>query len=67
MITIQFQETALAIEKDSLLSEVLLQQGHEAGSFAILLNRKFIPRSTYAATILSEGDVVEVIAPMQGG
>lgn len=67
MITIHFQETALTIEKDSLFSEVLLQQGYEAGSFAILINRKFIPRSAYAATTLSEGDMVEVVAPMQGG
>jgi sulfur carrier protein len=67
MITIHFQETTLTIEKDRLLSEILLQQGYEAGTFAILINRKFIPRSAYAATVLSESDVVEVIAPMQGG
>lgn len=35
--------------------------------FAIAVNTAFVPRSQYASHALSEGDQVEIIAPVTGG
>lgn len=34
---------------------------------AVAHNETFVPRSTYADVVLSDGDHVEIVAPMQGG
>lgn len=67
MITIHFQNKKLEIENTQPLSEILIHQGYTEGSFAVALNRNFVPRSAYATTYLSENDMVEIITPMQGG
>ncbi|MFN3611415.1 sulfur carrier protein ThiS [Tepidimonas sp.] len=35
--------------------------------FAVAVNLQFVPRAQYALTPLSDGDRVEVIAPITGG
>ncbi len=35
--------------------------------FAAAVNLQFVPRSTYAQQVLSEGDRIEIIAPITGG
>lgn len=35
--------------------------------FAVAVNTAFVPKSRYGAHALSEGDKVEVIAPVTGG
>jgi len=35
--------------------------------FAVALNSEFVPNSLYASSPLSDGDVVELLIPMQGG
>lgn len=37
------------------------------GPFAAAVNLRFVPRAQYAQTPLSEGDHVEIIAPVTGG
>jgi thiamine biosynthesis protein ThiS len=34
---------------------------------AIEKNREIVPKSTYAATVLSEGDAIEIVAFVGGG
>ena len=34
---------------------------------AIALNESFVPKSNYEQTVISEGDHIEIVAPMQGG
>jgi sulfur carrier protein len=34
---------------------------------AVALNREVTPRASYASTVLSEGDHVEIVRPMGGG
>jgi sulfur carrier protein len=34
---------------------------------AVALNREVTPRSAYAATMLQDGDRVEIVRPMGGG
>lgn len=35
--------------------------------FAAAVNLQFVPRETYAQHLLSDGDCVEIIAPITGG
>ena len=36
-------------------------------TFVIALNQNFVPRSEYSATLLSNGDKIELLSPMAGG
>ena len=35
--------------------------------FAVALNRQFVPKQDYAATVLQAGDAVEIVRPVAGG
>lgn len=49
--------------------EVLLKQPGivHCKTFAVALNREFIPKSRYREVMLNNGDQVEILMPMQGG
>lgn len=49
------------------LATLLEELGFSAAAVATAVNETFIPRSARAAQMLSAGDRVEVLAPMQGG
>ena len=51
----------------SNLAALLQELGHDETRVATALNRVFVPRSERETTTLSEGDSVEILAPMQGG
>jgi len=67
MITIQFNDENMMLENDYCLTTALAMRGPKNDCYAVAINRQFIPRSNYENTILNEGDVVEIISPMQGG
>ncbi len=46
---------------------VLLELGFTNALVATALNGDFIPRGQRSQTVLSEGDAIEVLAPMEGG
>lgn len=46
---------------------LLEDEGFADKLVAIAVNGAFVPKSDHARTILSEGDRVEIVAPMQGG
>ncbi len=48
---------------DALLDHLAVKRQYTA----VALNREVTPRSTYASTILREGDRVEIVRPMGGG
>ncbi len=48
---------------DGLLDHLAVKRQYTA----VALNREVTPRSTYASTILHEGDRVEIVHPMGGG
>ena len=37
------------------------------GAYAVAINMQFVPKANYASTELQNGDVIELLAPMQGG
>lgn len=66
MINIYFSDESHQIEPQSL-QEFLLYKNHIDSHFAIAINNRFILRTAYKTTLLSEGDRVDMIVPMQGG
>lgn len=56
------------IDSNSLsVSQLLESRGHNAAEVAVAVNQEFVPRSTFDEHKLSEGDDIEIVAPMQGG
>ncbi len=53
--------------KAATLAALIEERGYDAASVATALDGDFVPRSARAATPLTEGARVEVVAPMQGG
>ncbi|WLQ12931.1 sulfur carrier protein ThiS [Hahella aquimaris] len=53
--------------RDDALSEVLQASGYTGVGFAVAINGEFVPRSAYAQTKVSPGDLVDVVAPVAGG
>lgn len=49
------------------VAAVLEEAGFPASSVATAVNGNFVAREARSATDLSEGDQLEVLAPMQGG
>jgi sulfur carrier protein len=49
------------------LVDALMELEFTSPAIATALNGSFVPREDYAETSLSEGDRLEVLAPMQGG
>lgn len=49
------------------LYDVLEQEGYIEMMIAVARNGAFVPKDTYGATDLADGDEVEIVSPMQGG
>jgi sulfur carrier protein len=49
------------------LAELVAGQGFAQTAVATAVNGAFVPREARAATLLSGGDKVEIVAPRQGG
>ena len=49
------------------VAEALAAEGLGAARVATALNGDFVPAALRATTVLSPGDALEVVAPMQGG
>jgi len=61
--TIELDDGGEAITLDALLERLDFRQVH----LAVALNETFVPRSQHAETTVSDGDAIEIVAPMQGG
>ena len=49
------------------LADALPELGFTGAALATALNGNFVPRDARPATALTEGDRLEILAPMQGG
>ena len=49
------------------LDTALRELGFDSPAIATALNGAFVPRAARASATLSEGDRLEIVAPMQGG
>ena len=49
------------------LADLIAARGFAENEVATALNGTFVPRAARAATLLRDGDRVEIVAPRQGG
>lgn len=49
------------------LQGLLELHGYRNAKVAVAVNGKFVPRVDYVETRVRDGDVIEVLIPMQGG
>lgn len=49
------------------LQDFLAEQGYGEAAIATAVNGQFVARTMRTARALTEGDAIEVLAPMQGG
>jgi sulfur carrier protein len=67
MVRVSVNEQVMEVP-DGLSIDGLLEQLGVAREFsAVALNREVVSRRSYAETVLSEGDRVEIVHPMGGG
>ncbi len=59
----QATEVPEGLSVDELLDHLKVKRQYTA----VAVNREVAPRSTYASTLLQEGDRVEIVRPMGGG
>lgn len=52
---------------ENSLDQALRELGYCDGTIATAVNGEFIPKTQRLVIVLSEGDRIEVVAPMQGG
>ena len=53
--------------ESAVLSDALAELGLAEATVATALNGDFVPRGLRAETRLSDGDRIEIVAPMKGG
>lgn len=49
------------------LSDVLVKLGKHGDHFAVAINEIFIPKEIHRATVLRNGDKIEIVSPHPGG
>ena len=67
MINILFNDQQKTLEPDTTLASFVSEHAVEGNAFAVAINDTFVPRSDYNQRLLSEGDRIELLVPMQGG
>ncbi|NKB23305.1 MAG: sulfur carrier protein ThiS [Kiritimatiellae bacterium] len=54
-------------EENQTVQKMIETYGYDQTSIAVAVNQEFVPRVDYGKKIVSEGDEIEIVAPMQGG
>lgn len=58
---------AQQVQNASTVAELLQQLGYRGNQFAVALNGEFVQRASYGQNTLSEGDMLDIVAPVVGG
>jgi sulfur carrier protein len=56
-----------AVDSSLTVAEVVRQLGADAPGSAVAVNDEVVPHAGWAATVLADGDRVEVLTAVQGG
>ena len=67
MINISLNNEPKKIERNTLLSDALIQWGFGELKIAVAVNSEFVPRSTYTHCQLHDGDQIDIVKPVGGG
>ena len=65
-MNIKINGEAISTHQKSLV-KIIENQIEKNTPFAIAINEHFVPKSNYENTVISEGDCIEILSPMQGG
>ncbi len=66
-ITLTVNGEALGLPGPQNVAALVAHLGLDVRKVAVELNREIVPRSTYAATALADGDVLEIVHFICGG
>jgi sulfur carrier protein len=66
-MNIRFNGELTEIDGALTLEQLLAQMPDLPENFAVALNENFVPRGAYGGTMVTAGDEVELVVPMQGG
>ncbi len=67
MITVVVNGEARTLDERATLGDLCRQLELPARGTAVALNFTVVPRSTYAATELREGDTIDIVSASAGG
>lgn len=67
MIEVILNGEARALPQATTVSNALREWGYQCERIAVAINGEFVARGDYAQRLLDERDLVDVVAPMQGG
>lgn len=67
MITIKVNNKTTEVPIDCTIATALDQWGYTAKGIAVAINGDFVPRGNYAQQLLQANDLIDVVAPIQGG
>ena len=59
--------TPLEVEGIPNIELLLKAKNYDGKLVAVAMNGSFIPKEKYQKTNLTNGDIIEIVAPMQGG
>jgi sulfur carrier protein len=66
-VQVTVNRVATAVAEDSTVAALVAERGGRHDRIAVARNGDVVPRSCWAATRLSPGDDLEVLAPTAGG
>lgn len=66
-LSVQVNGEARGVPAGASVADLLALIGLEARKVAVERNREIVPRSAYAATLLADGDAIEIVHFIGGG
>lgn len=67
MIKVSVNGEVKELENDLNISEMIEALEYKVKGFAVAVNTTFVPIAKYDETIIKEGDMIDILAPVQGG
>ena len=67
MIKVSLNNQPVELSTGTALATALESWQFTEQNFAVAVNGEFVPRSGYAATVLADGDQVDIVKPVGGG
>ncbi|MBU0677120.1 MAG: sulfur carrier protein ThiS [Verrucomicrobia bacterium] len=65
LVSVNGEQKDITEQRD--LRDLLQELGYDTACVAVAINRAFVPKSLYNTTLVSDGDAIDVLSPMQGG
>ena len=67
MISVTLNGEHKNLDNSISLHQAIHDWALQSQTFAVAINEQFVPKSHYDATMLQDGDQIELVVPMQGG